>query len=114
MTTKANEILKSELFEITTGLLLGDGNLQKPKTCKYYRFRFAQNEVRQDYVNHIFNKYKYGLQETNLNKVKPLISQLQPREYTYITKTNQLVKKSYSFETRISSSFNKHGQIFFR
>lgn len=113
MTTKANEILNSELFEITTGVLLGDGNLQKPKGCKYYRFRFSQNELRQDYVNHLFNKYRYGLEITNLNKVKPLVSQIKPRQYEYLTKVNKLTNKSYSFETRISSSFNKHAEIFY-
>nr|QXI88202.1 hypothetical protein [Ulva intestinalis] len=113
MTTNANEILKSELFEITTGLLLGDGNLQKPKTCKYYRFRFAQNELRQDYVNHLFNKYCYGLKQINNNEKKPLINQLKPRLYRYSTKVNNLLKNSYSFETRISSSFNKHAEIFY-
>jgi hypothetical protein len=66
MTTNLNEILKLELFEITTGLLLGDGNLQKPKGCRYYRFRFAQNSLREDYVNHIFNKYQYGLEKLDL------------------------------------------------
>ena len=62
MTTDKNEKLKSEIFEITTGILLGDGNLQKPKGCKYYRLRFAQNSIREDYVIHLLQKYKYGLE----------------------------------------------------
>lgn len=113
MTTNANEVLKLELFEITTGLLLGDGNLQKPKSCRYYRFRFAQNSLREDYVNHIFNKYQYGLEKLDLNEVKPLVSQLKPRKYNYITNKNKLFKQSCGFETRISSSFNKHASIFY-
>ena len=40
MTTKANEILKSELFEITTGVLLGDGNLQKLKAVNIIALGF--------------------------------------------------------------------------
>lgn len=61
MVTFADEKLTSEMFEITTGILLGDGNLQKPKGCKYYRLRFAQNYIRQDYVIHLLEKYKTGL-----------------------------------------------------
>lgn len=113
MTTNKNEILKSELFQITTGLLLGDGNLQKPKTCKYYRLRFAQNELRKDYINHLFNKYRYGLEDTNIGEFKPLIRQYKPRVYNYSTKVNKLLKKSYCFETRISSAFNEHAEIFY-
>lgn len=113
MTTDKNEILKSELFQITTGLLLGDGNLQKPKTCKYYRFRFAQTGLREDYVNHLFSKYRYGLEEIKTDKLKPLIRQSKPRLYKYSTKVNKLLKKSYCFETRISSSFDKHAEIFY-
>ena len=41
---------------MTTGILLGDANLQKPSGCRYYRLRFAQNSVRQDYVIHLFKK----------------------------------------------------------
>ena len=44
MTTKKNEKLIDDVFEITTGLLLGDANLQKPKQCQYFRLRFAQNQ----------------------------------------------------------------------
>ena len=113
MTTNKNEILKPELFQITTGLLLGDGNLQKPNTCKYYRLRFAQTGLRKDYVNHLFNKYRYGLEEIQIGNLKPLISQSEPRLYKYLTRVNKLLKTSYCFETRISSSFNKHAEIFY-
>lgn len=48
MTSEKNEKLSLEAFETSSGgLLLGDGNLQKPKGCKYYRFRFAQNQKRE-------------------------------------------------------------------
>lgn len=113
MTMYAYETLKSELFEITTGLLLGDGNLQKPKTCKYYRLRFAQCCLRKDYVNHLFGQYLYGLETSTFIKLKPLINIPKPRVYTYITTTNKLIRQSYNFETRISSSFNKHADIFY-
>ena len=43
MTALDKEQLKPELFQIVTGNLLGDGNLQKPKGCQFYRFRFSQN-----------------------------------------------------------------------
>lgn len=61
MTMLAGEKLTSEMFEVTTGLLLGDGNLQRPSGCKYYRLRFTQNSIRKDYVLHLFYKYKNGL-----------------------------------------------------
>lgn len=113
MVNPANEKLKSEIFEITTGILLGDGNLQKPKGCKYYRLRFAQNSIRQDYVMHLFKKYQNGLQITNLVSTKPLVTQKKPRSYSYQTKTNKLNKKSYCFETRLSSAFDEHANIFY-
>lgn len=39
MVNSANKKLKLEIFEITTGLLLGDGNLQKP-------FNFVRMNIR--------------------------------------------------------------------
>ena len=117
MVNSSNETLNSEIFEITTGILLGDGNLQKPKGCKYYRkyyrLRFAQNSIRQDYVIHLFHKYKTGLQVTNLISNKPLVIQSKPRIYNYTTTVNQLNKKSYCFETRVSSAFNEYANIFY-
>jgi hypothetical protein len=113
MIIPANEKLKPEIFEITTGLLLGDGNLQKPSGCKYYRLRFAQNSVRQDYVIHLFKKYQHGLQTNDFVSIKPLINQIEPRLYLYKTKINKLNKKSYSFETRLSSAFNEHATFFY-
>lgn len=83
MTTDKNEKLKSEIFEITTGILLGDGNLQKPSGCKYYRLRFAQNSIRKDYVIHLLQKYKYGLEIKDGIKSKDLINRDQPRIYSY-------------------------------
>lgn len=113
MVTFANENLIPEIFEITTGILLGDGNLQKPSGCNYYRLRFAQNSIRQDYVIHLLNKYQTGVQITNLVQLKPLVNRKQPRIYSYITKLNKLNKQSYCFETRISSAFNEHADIFY-
>lgn len=113
MTTDKNEKLKSEIFEITTGILLGDGNLQKPKGCKYYRLRFAQNSIREDYVIHLLQKYKYGLEIKDDIKSKYLINRDKPRIYSYQTKVNKLKKYSYNFETRISSAFNEHANIFY-
>lgn len=113
MVNSLNEKLNSEIFEITTGILLGDGNLQKPKGCKYYRLRFSQNSIRQDYVIHLFHKYKTGLQINDFIPTKPLVTQSQPRGYNYITEVNKLNKKSYSFETRLSSAFNEHANIFY-
>jgi hypothetical protein len=134
MATFAYEVLKPKLFEITTGLLLGDGNLQKPKQCKYYRFRFTQNSIRQDYINHVLKLYKHGLQEINCilpfpcpsvfnlrsktkgskrGKDKLLVIRNEPRIYKYITSKNKLTKFSLNFETRISSAFNQHAKIFY-
>lgn len=113
MTTLGNEKLKSEIFEITTGNLLGDGNLQKPSGCKYYRLRFAQNSIRKDYVIHLLQKYKYGLKIKDYSKTKYLIKREKPRIYSYKTKINKLNKQSYAFETRISSAFNQHADIFY-
>ena len=96
MTTYKNENLKSEIVEITTGILLGDGNLQKPSGCKYYRVIFAQNSIRNDHI-----------------KTKNLINRYKPRIYSYQTKVNKLNKQSYFFETRISSAFNEHAKIFY-
>jgi hypothetical protein len=98
---------------MTTGLLLGDGNLQKPKSCKYYRFRFAQNSIRRDYVNHVFKKYKNGLADFAVSKQKQLVTQCTPRLYTYKTTKNKYERYSYNFETRLSSAFNYHSEIFY-
>ena len=111
MVNPANEKLNPEIFEITTGILLGDANLQKPSGCRYYRLRFAQNSVRQDYVIHLFKKYQNGV-KTN-DSIKPLVTQTKPRLYLYKTKINKLNKKSYCFETRLSSAFNEHANIFY-
>ena len=113
MVTNENEKLTSEIFEITTGILLGDGNLQQPKGCKYYRLRFAQNSIREDYVIHLLEKYKTGLQINPLIKTKPLVNRIKPRIYSYTTRINKLKKESHSFETRISSAFNEHANIFY-
>ena len=111
MVNPANEKLNPEIFEITTGILLGDANLQKPSGCRYYRLRFAQNSVRQDYVIHLFKKYQNGL-KTN-DSTKPLVTQTEPRLYLYETEINKLSKKSYCFETRLSSAFNEHANVFY-
>ena len=111
MVNPANEKLNSEIFEITTGILLGDANLQKPSGCRYYRLRFAQNSVRKDYVIHLFKKYQNG-SKTNYS-MKPLVTQTKPRLYLYKTTLNKINKKSYCFETRLSSAFNEHANIFY-
>ena len=110
MVNPANEKLNPEIFEITTGILLGDANLQRPSSCRFYRLRFAQNSIRQDYVIHLFKKYKNGVK---IDSTKPLISQTEPRLYLYKTRVNKLNKKSYCFETRISSAFNEHANLFY-
>lgn len=92
MTTYKNEKLKPEIFEITTGILLGDGNLQKSSGCKYYRLRFAQNSIRKDYVINLLQKYKYGLEIKDQVKTKDLITRDEPRIYLYQTKVNKLKK----------------------
>jgi hypothetical protein len=107
------EKLIPEIFEITTGILLGDGNLQKLSGCKYYRLRFAQNSIRKDYVIHLLEKYRNGLKETNLDKQKSLVNRKQPRVYSYTTTINRLKKESYCFKTKISSAFNEHANIFY-
>ena len=116
MTTNPNEYLNKELFEITTGILLGDANLQKPKSCKYYRLRFAQNSKRKDYVQWLFKKYKNssaiyvdGLENTQ----KPLLRQSVINESTYLTKKHHKKEKVFWFQTRITSAFNKHADIFY-
>lgn len=111
MTTCSNEKLKAELIEITTGLLLGDGSLQKPSQCKYYRLRFSQNEKRKDYVESVFQKYKNGL-EINGSK-KPLIKNDQCSRFNYLTKKNLIPSIGFTFETRITSAFEQHAQIFY-
>ena len=111
MVNPANEKLNQQIFEITTGILLGDTSLQRPLGCRSYRLRFAQNSIRQDYVIHLFKKYKNGVKIND--STKPLISQTEPRPYLYKTKINKLNKKSYCFETRISSAFNEHANIFY-
>nr|AOC61478.1 putative LAGLIDADG homing endonuclease [Rhexinema sarcinoideum] len=111
MTTKQNEKLTPEVFEITTGLLLGDANLQKPKQCKYFQLRFAQNQKREDYVNWLLKKYKTGL--INSASLKPLVACESPHIYQYTTQKNQKKELSFSFQTRISSAFEEHAKIFY-
>lgn len=115
MTYTKNERLTETVFEITTGLLLGDGNLQKLRSCRYFRFRFGQNDLRQDYVFHLFEIYKYGL-KISLNEdqqKKLLISKNKPRLYNYTTGKNKLSRFSLNFETRVSSAFDYHAKIFY-
>ena len=119
MTYIATERLTEKVFEITTGLLLGDGNLQKPKGCRYFRFRFGQTNLRQDYVYHLFEIYQTGLKKTSLDNLdiiqheKPLINRNKPRLYNYTTLKNKLNHFSLNFETRVSSAFDYHAQIFY-
>lgn len=111
-----NERLTAVAFDITTGLLLGDGNLQKPKTCRNYRFRFGQNSMRKDYVWHVFKNYQNGLEQFDKHKTpkqKRLINSETPRIYQYVTKKNKLNRLSINFETRISSAFAEHAKIFY-
>ena len=112
MVTSPNEQLTPYLFEITTGILLGDGNLQKPKSCRYHRLRFAQNQKRQDYVDWLFQQYKNEEYLLTASK-KRLIAKNHPSEFSYITPTNKKIEKGYSFQTRISSAFNTHAEIFY-
>lgn len=111
-----NERLTAVAFYITTGLLLGDGNLQKPKTCRNYRFRFGQNSMRKDYVWHVFKIYQNSLEQVdkhNISKQKQLITTKLPRIYQYVTRKNKLNRLSINFETRISSAFSEHAKIFY-
>jgi hypothetical protein len=64
-----NEKLTATAVEITTGLLLDDGNLQKPRTCRNYRFRFGQNSTRKNYVWHVFKIYQNGLKPFDEHKM---------------------------------------------
>lgn len=109
MTTDQNEKLNSEVFEITTGLLLGDGNLQKPRQCKNYRFRFAQNQKREDYVNWLLKKYQTGI----IDNKKPLVKNIKPHRYEYKTSCHKKREISFGFQTRISSAFDEHAKIFY-
>ena len=110
MTTKKDEKLTAEVFEITTGLLLGDANLQKPKQCKYFRLRFAQNQKREDYVNVVLQKYRNGLMDPI--SIKPLVVSKTPHRYLYLTSKHKKPEISLSFQTRLSSAFEEHAQIF--
>lgn len=116
MTTNQNEKLgpsdpSTVVFEITTGLLLGDGNLQKPIQCKNYRLRFTQNQKRQDYVEWLIEQYSLGLDP--LKYKKPLVASKIPHRYQYKTVLHKLEEVSFSFQTRISSAFDTHAQIFY-
>ena len=94
------ERLTAVAFDITTGLLLGDGNLQKPKTCRNYRFRFGQNSMRKDYVWHVFKIYQNGLEQFDKHKTpkqKCLINYEIPRIYQYVTNKNKLTRLSINF-----------------
>ena len=96
MVTPSNEQLTQYLFEITTGILLGDGNLQKPKSCRYHRLRFTQDQKRQDYVDWLFKQYKN--EEFLLTSSKKLIAQNQPSEFSYITSKNKKTRKVIIFK----------------
>lgn len=111
MTTKKNEKLTAEVFEITTGLLLGDGNLQKPKQWKYFRLRFAQNQKKEDYVNLVLQKYKNGLMDPI--SIKPLVVCEVPHRSFYLTRKHKKPETMLSFQTRLSSAFEEHAQIFY-
>lgn len=115
MTSQKNEKLESELFEITTGLLLGHGNLQRPKTCKHYRVRFAQNQHRLDIVFLLLNRVENVL-PVHANgplTCQPLIKCDQPDQYEYLTAVNKKRLLSFSFQTRICSAFDLHAQYFY-
>jgi LAGLIDADG DNA endonuclease family len=89
--TTDNQQFKPELFQIVTGNLLGDGNLQKPKGCQFYRFRFSQNFEHADYINHLLKKYKKGVvirNPFNNKQLKLLVKRNIPRKYQSIQKRN--------------------------
>ena len=96
MVTPSNEELTQYLFEITTGILLGDGNLQKPKSCRYHRLRFTQNQKRQDYVDWLFKQYKNEEFLLTSSK-KKLVAQNQPSEFSYTTPTNKKKRERVPF-----------------
>ena len=110
--TPPNEQLNSYLFEITTGILLGDGNLQKPKSCRYHRLRFSQNQKRHDYVDWLFSQYKNDSLLGD-NYQYQLIRQNQPFEFNYVTPKTEKKEIGFGFQTRISSAFNDHENIFY-
>jgi len=112
MTTLPNEKLTPLLLEITTGILLGDGNLQNPGKCKHSRLRFAQNIKRCDYASHLFNQYK--TQNTQLCFIsKPLIKPYGLKTYDYLTLKHKKNSTSIGFQTRVSSAFDMHESIFY-
>ena len=87
----AKKQLSNELFEITTGLLLGDGNLQKPRTCVRYRFRFAQEATRKDYVLYLFDKYREYIKhpERGVKVAQRFVNEVDNR-YKFFTSRNLL------------------------
>ena len=112
MTTLPNEKLAPLLFEITTGILLGDGNLQKPGKCKHSRLRFAQNIKTSDYASYLFNQYKTQNKQACFIS-KPLIKLDGLKTSNYITPKHKKSRISIGFQTRISSAFDIHESIFY-
>ncbi len=98
----AKKQLSNELFEITTGLLLGDGNLQKPRTCVRYRFRFAQEATRKDYVLYLFDKYREYIKHPERG--------VKVAQRT--TATNSLRREIFYFQTGVNQVFDYHASLF--
>ena len=79
----------------------------------------SQQELRQDYVECLFQKYAanssiYIQKNKKIEQnIKPLISTYKIKKFEYLTRRNQKHAVGYSFQTRISSAFNQHAQIFY-
>lgn len=92
--------IDSELNEIIIGLLLGDLNIQG-KDVKHARLRFKQGKLHANYLNHLFEIFKFYCASD------------KPSEYNYLDKRTNKTYTSLVFNTRYLPCFDRYYSLFY-
>lgn len=98
---RKNKVLAPELKKILIGLILGDLNVERSTASSNARLRFAQSSIHEDYLMHLYNKFK------DFCGTEPKLSNLLPHKLT------GLVYSRIMFNTFSLSCFNEFHSLFY-